>query len=136
MEDGLLVLKRRIDIRSIAALIERTARWVDPETFKLLPVWYPEFARRGALYNANWSIRRQNTNWQSGDVTDKIEGNTQANKALCEAMGITLLSNRAELFKGTEPPLPMLVRDRSLENSDRRSKPVDKRRSSTSPQFT
>lgn len=90
MEDGLLVLKRHIDTRSIAALIERTARWVDPETFRLLPVWFPEFARRGALYNANWSIRRQNTNRQSGDVTDKTEGNTQANKALCEGMGITL----------------------------------------------
>lgn len=90
MEDGLLVLKRHINARSIAALIEQTARWVDPETFRLLPVWYPEFARRGALYNANWSVGRQNTNRQSGDITDKIEGNTQANKALCEAMGITL----------------------------------------------
>lgn len=90
MEDGLLVLKRHIDVRSIAGLIEQTARWVDPETFKLLPVWYPEFARRGPLYNADWSIRRQNTNRRSGDVTNKIEGNVQANKALCEAMGITL----------------------------------------------
>lgn len=88
--DGLVALKAHITVREVARLIERTARWADPETFRLLPVWFPEFARGTPLYNANWSVRRQNRNKRSEEVTDKKEGNTQANKALCEAMGIRL----------------------------------------------
>ena len=44
--DGLAALRAEIGLREIASLIERTARWVAPETFKLLPVWYPEHARK------------------------------------------------------------------------------------------
>jgi hypothetical protein len=88
MQDGLHILKAHLDVRTIAGLIEKTARWVDPETFRLLPVWFPEFARRAPLYNAGWSKRQQNTNKASGEITDKIEGNTQANTALCQALGI------------------------------------------------
>lgn len=88
IEDGLLALKRHMSVAEAARLIAATARWVDPETFRLLPVWYPEFARRAPLYNAGWSVRRHNTNRRSGEVTAKSEGNTQANKGLCEAMGI------------------------------------------------
>lgn len=36
--DGLDALRAKIRVREIASLIERTARWVDPATFKLLPV--------------------------------------------------------------------------------------------------
>ena len=45
-------------LSQIMTLIERTARWVDPETFRLLPLWYPEHARQGRLYKKNWSDRR------------------------------------------------------------------------------
>ena len=48
--DGLAALRAEISLREIASLIERTARWVAPETFKLLPVWYPEHARGQPFY--------------------------------------------------------------------------------------
>ena len=44
--DGLDALRKEIGLDEIASLIERTARWVAPETFRLLPVWYPKHARR------------------------------------------------------------------------------------------
>lgn len=69
-------------------LIERTARWVDPETFSYLPVWYPEHARRGLFYKANWSEPQMNRNRQTGVSIHKFEGNVHANKALTLALGL------------------------------------------------
>ena len=43
--DGMKALRAEIDLEAIATLIERTARWVAPETFRLLPVWFPEHGR-------------------------------------------------------------------------------------------
>ena len=77
-----------LELGEIMQLIERTARWVDPETFRLLPVWYPEHARRAQLYDASWSQPRQNTNKITGVTSNKLEGNTQANKALTHALGL------------------------------------------------
>ncbi len=34
----------RSDIPAIVELIERTARWVHPDTFRALPVWAPHYA--------------------------------------------------------------------------------------------
>lgn len=69
-------------------LIEKTARWVDPEIFNYLPVWYPEHARRGLFYKANWSEPQMNRNRQTGVSIHKSEGNVHANKALTLALGL------------------------------------------------
>lgn len=68
-------------------MIECTARWVDPETFRLLPLWYPEYARQALFYKANWSARQTNTNRQTGQSEHKREGNRYANQALTYALG-------------------------------------------------
>lgn len=88
MEDGLEVLKRELSIREVARLIERTARWVAPETFRLLPVWFPEHARTHHFYKKNWSEPQHNTNKTTKQKVHKQEGNRYANQALCYALGI------------------------------------------------
>ena len=86
--DGLDVLIAEIGLREIASLIERTARWVSPETFRYLPIWFPEKARRKYFYKANWSEPQLNRNRTSGDASHKFEGNTGANQALTLALGL------------------------------------------------
>jgi hypothetical protein len=87
--DGLVELKKHLSVKEVARLIAETARWVDPETFRLLPVWYPEYARGKHLHNDNWNEIRRIEKKDTGEVQDKKEGNTQANIALCKAMGTT-----------------------------------------------
>lgn len=89
MEDGLETLHREISLKDMVGLIERTACWVDPATFALLPVWYPEYARGKSYYNADWSEPRYRTLRASGERYQKVEGNVYANKALCLALGIS-----------------------------------------------
>ena len=60
--DGLDTLREEMSAAEIGRLIERTARWVDPATFKLLPVWFPEHARGKEFYKENWSSPQMNTN--------------------------------------------------------------------------
>jgi hypothetical protein len=55
LPDGLKVLRDVIKLSEVMRLIEHTARWVDPETFRILPLWYPEHARRTDFYTKNWS---------------------------------------------------------------------------------
>jgi hypothetical protein len=86
--DGLDALRLEIGIGEIARLIERTARWVAPETFQLLPVWYPEHARRRHFYKAGWSEPQMNKNQTTGVSVHKTEGNVYANKALTQALGL------------------------------------------------
>jgi len=69
-------------------LIERTSRWVDPETFRLMPIWYPEHARGSYFYKKNWSEPQMNKNRQTGHSEHKREGNVYANKALTNALGL------------------------------------------------
>ena len=88
LPDGLEVLRRELSLGDIMGLIERTARWVDPKTFKYFPVWYPEHARRGLFYKANWSEPQMNTNRQTRMSVHKSEGNIYANKALTLALGL------------------------------------------------
>jgi hypothetical protein len=88
LEDGLEALRRELDPTQVMRLIERTARWVDPETFGLLPVWYPEYARRTLFYKSNWSEPQTNTNRQTRLEEHKREANTYANKALTLALGL------------------------------------------------
>jgi hypothetical protein len=86
--DGLDALRQEIGIREIAQLIERTARWVAPETFRLLPAWYPEHARRRPFYKANWSEPQMNKSRRTGVSVHKVEGNVFANQALTLALGL------------------------------------------------
>jgi hypothetical protein len=88
ISDGLEALRRVLSLREIGSLIERTAQWVAPETFRLLPVWFPEHSRRGMFYKANWSEPQMNTNRTTGVAVHKSEGNIHANKALTLALGL------------------------------------------------
>jgi hypothetical protein len=87
LPDGLDALRSEFSVAEIVRLIERTARWVSPETFHLLPVWYPEHCRRGLFYKGNWAEPQLNTNRQTGLTIHKHEGNFYANKALTQALG-------------------------------------------------
>lgn len=88
LPNGLEALRQVLSLSDVMHLIEKTARWVDPKTFEYLPVWYPEHARRGLFYKANWSEPLMNKNRQTGVSVHKFEGNTHANKALTLALGL------------------------------------------------
>lgn len=88
LSDGLTALGEVLSLADIMRLIEQTARWVDPETFRLLPVWFPEHARRAPLYKANWTAPLTNTNRQTGISEEKREANVSAGKALTLALGL------------------------------------------------
>ena len=88
IHDGLDALRAEIGLKEIGSLIERTARWVDPATFKLLPIWFPEHARGHHFYKENWSAPQMNINRSSNTSSHKVEGNVYANKALTWALGL------------------------------------------------
>ena len=68
----------RDDIPVVVELIERTARWVNPETFRRLPVWAPHTARGRPLYTADWTRRYTTTRKATGATAEKFEGNITA----------------------------------------------------------
>jgi hypothetical protein len=72
---------------SFMPLIEKTCKWVDPRTFELLPVWFPDSHRGARLYDARYEERCINTNF-GGETSQKSEANIQAGKAIHQAMGI------------------------------------------------
>jgi hypothetical protein len=88
LPDGLEALRQEMPLPIVMRLIERTARWVSPDTFRLLPVWYPEFARGAFFYKNNWAQPQLNKNRQTGVAVHKQEGNLYANKALTHALGL------------------------------------------------
>jgi hypothetical protein len=88
LPDGLTALRAELKLGEVMRLIECTARWVDPETFRLLPLWYPEHARGAFFYKKNWSDPQMNKNRQTGHTEHKREGNLYANKALTHALGL------------------------------------------------
>lgn len=88
LPDGLTAMRDVIQLSEVMRLIEQTARWVDPETFRLLPLWYPEHARRTYFYKKNWSEPQMNKNRETGHTEHKREGNVHANKALTHALGL------------------------------------------------
>jgi hypothetical protein len=88
LPNGLEALMTELSLADVMRLIERTARWVDPATFDLLPIWYPEFARKVYFYKSNWSEPQMNTNMQTRQSVHKQEGNLNANKALTYALGL------------------------------------------------
>jgi hypothetical protein len=88
LPDGLTALRDALKLSEVMRQIEHTARWVDPATFRLLPLWYPEHARRCYFYKNNWSEPQMNKNRQSGHTEHKREGNVHANLALTHALGL------------------------------------------------
>jgi len=84
--DGLEELKD--EIPKVLEVIARTARWVHPDTFRALPVWYPETARGITSYSAAYDrvLLHKKT-------TEKTEGNILAQKALRNALGATDSNN-------------------------------------------
>jgi hypothetical protein len=78
----------RDDIPAVVELIERTARWVNPETFRRLPIWAPHTARGRALYDASWSRQYTNTRKATGVTADKFEANVAALQALVAALDV------------------------------------------------
>ena len=78
----------RDDIPAVVELIERTARWVHPETFRRLPVWAPHTARGRPLYDAGWLRRYTNTRRATKITAEKFEGNVAALNALVAALGV------------------------------------------------
>ncbi|MBI3644548.1 MAG: hypothetical protein HY233_01065 [Acidobacteriales bacterium] len=83
--DGLEELKH--EMPSIVRLIVRTARWVHPDSFRALPVWYPETARRQSVYDSRWQRVYKNKNRITGAVAEKFEPNIRAKKAFLAALG-------------------------------------------------
>jgi len=83
----------RDDLPKVADIIVRTARWVHPNTFHALPVWYPETARKLPLYDAKWGSVYKNTNKLTTLVSDKVEPNIKAGKAFIAALGAKKTGN-------------------------------------------
>src|ERR1700722_16903800 len=88
LPDGLVALRSVMQLSEVMRLIEHTAKWVDPATFRLLPLWYPEYARRIDFYKKNWSEPQMNKNRETGRSEHKREGNLYANKSLTHALGL------------------------------------------------
>lgn len=88
MRDGLDALREQLDISTTMKLIERTAQWVDRDTFEYLPVWFPDEARRDLLYKKNWTEPQYNTTKSTGEKAHKRAGNGAANRALTMALGL------------------------------------------------
>jgi len=88
LPNGTDALMAELSLKEIMRLIETTCRWVDPATFKLLPVWYPEYARKAYFYKSNWSEPQMNTNRETRQTVHKQEGNLYANKSLTHALGL------------------------------------------------
>jgi hypothetical protein len=85
ISDGLDELRHAMP--ALIDLIASTAKWVHPDTFRALPVWYPETARGQPIFDASWSRQYNNTKGETGKVADKFEPNVRAGKALARALG-------------------------------------------------
>jgi len=79
--DGIIEIKEAIP--DAIRLIVKTARWVHPETFRALPVWYPETARGRPVYDATWTSPRANRHRESG----RVQTNVKAQDTLIAALG-------------------------------------------------
>lgn len=84
--DGLDELRNEMPY--IVELIVRTSRWVHPEVFKALPVWYPETARFRPIWDATY-----NRVYQSKEGRDRSEANVKAGNGLIKALGTKKIPN-------------------------------------------
>jgi hypothetical protein len=76
------------DIPFVLQVIARTAQWVNPETFRRMPVWTPWAARGKPLYSADWQRQYTNTRKSTQLTSDKFEGNGSAARALVAALDV------------------------------------------------
>jgi hypothetical protein len=76
------------EIPQIVDIIARTCRWVHPNVFHQLPVWYPWAARGRPLYDKSWQRPYTNTKRATKQTVDKVEGNIAASQALVAALGV------------------------------------------------
>jgi hypothetical protein len=85
MSDGLDIFKSAcLDMGiSVIDLIVHTARWVDPEIARILPVWYPAYHRGMELFQADWVTPQMNA--KRGQRVK--ESNVRAGMALKDATG-------------------------------------------------
>jgi hypothetical protein len=81
------------ELPGLITLIASTARWVHPQTFHALPVWYPETARGQPIYDAKWSRIYNNTTRTSGRTSEKSEPNIRAGSAFVAALGARKTEN-------------------------------------------
>ena len=100
-DDGRAVFRRAAEDMevNILDLVARTARWVHPETFRALPLWYPAFHRGMELYNANWATpaiyskgktkgqRKRETNYRARDALKAALGGRGGNWTCCHIWG-------------------------------------------------
>ena len=79
----------RDELPLIVDILARTSRWVNPETFRRLPVWCPYVARGQAAFNSAWTTQYQNKKRATGETSKKTEANIAAGKALVDALGVS-----------------------------------------------
>jgi len=65
------------DIPAMVEMVEKTARWIHPNTFHSLPVWAPQIARKQARYTADGKRNRS-----------KSEGNDAAIQTIKDALDV------------------------------------------------
>src|SRR5258708_24202557 len=78
----------RAEIPLIVEIVARNALWVNPETFRRLPVWCPYTARGQRDYDKTWKKQYQNKNRSTGEISGKTEANVSASKVLVAALGV------------------------------------------------
>src|SRR5262249_37799788 len=78
----------RDEVPVVARMIERTARWVHPDAFRALPVWFPETARRRPMFDSTWNNVYSNKDRETKAIAEKREPNIKAGKAFRSALGV------------------------------------------------
>jgi len=85
MKDGLDAFRAacvKLKIDPVPLLVE-TCQWVDPETYKRLPVWYPETARNRPAYKKDW----KEVYFNEKRRLQKLETNERASFSIWQALG-------------------------------------------------
>jgi hypothetical protein len=85
----------RNELPYVVALLAQTARWVHPDTFRALPLWFPETARGRPMYDAAWTRVYKNKDRETKSVVEKREPNIRAGKAMRAALGASKADNWA-----------------------------------------
>ncbi|PYV74199.1 MAG: hypothetical protein DMG97_09380, partial [Acidobacteria bacterium] len=86
LPDGLELLHQVCKEHSVAfmTLIAKTCRWVDPKTFKLMAVWYPEACRGAEAFDSKYEQQYKSS---SGKL--RTHHNEKARESLRQAMGLS-----------------------------------------------
>lgn len=84
IQDGNEILKPYLPL--IVKIIEETARWADPITFKKMPIWAPYIARKGEIIP-----KHKNRKAKSGGEKTRKETNVAAQAAFLAAIDIAVV---------------------------------------------